>query len=249
MRRLFYSLAAICLLVTGALAAGGFGAGSNLTGFWQNQTSAQAVVLTRGTCVSSDSNLTTYTFNTTGTGASDADNVLVIAGVVSRDGATTYNVTDVTFDGVSGTELVDEAGSGFVSTAIYAAASLSANNATVNIQVTHSEQVNGAAVCLWALKNLNSTTPVSVVADNDSGSGTLAITLSSTTAGGFVIGISGDESPGDNATWTNMTEVEDADTGDFAFSNADDPSAGGSLAVTVSWTNSNDSSASAVAFR
>lgn len=208
---------------------------------------------TRGTCVSDTSNLTTYNsagFQALGTGASDADTVLVIVGVMSEDSAGTYNVSSMTIDGNAATELVDEAGSTFANTAIYASATTMTNAATVNVSVTFSEALTGSAtVCAWALKDLLSTTPTSTVADDATTSDALVLTLSSTTANGIALGVCTNIGAADAATWAVLTEREDTQSAEMDYSNADAATTGSSMSVTCDWTGTNNASGSAAAFR
>lgn len=248
MRHLLVGLLALCLAVLPASAD--FGAQ-----FYSQQGKAQpieAATLVRATCVSDTTDTTTYNpagFQAISTGLTTTDTALIVWGIASEDGAATFGIGSSSVNGIAGSELTDQGGTGLVNTAIYAAPYPISGAATVNISVTHTEAVTGVTVCVWALKNLRSATATSVVSDEDTASGALVLTLGTNTLGGFGVGICNNTSATSAATWAALTEREDTANADFDYSNSDAATTGSSMSVTCDWTNTNDAAGSAAAFR
>jgi hypothetical protein len=232
-RRILASLLALLFLTSQVLAS------NWLINSYRFAVVSTDLTMTRGACQSSIANGSTYSFPTLSTGASDSDSVTVVVGVVGQDSASAFDIASLSIDTVAATEREDLAGVNFSVAGFYTANSPVTNAASVAISVTFSEGIQGAAVCAWAFKNLNSTVPQSVASD---GTGTLSLGLSATSATGFVLGIAMNTPFGDTCTWAVLTEVEDTENSESDFSSADAPSTGSSMGVSVTWSPGSSSS-------
>lgn len=197
-------------------------------------------------CTASSSALTTYTFTSHSIGAGPRTHVIVAVG--AGDGLSAFSTNTVTVAGNSATEIADQGGSGIQNASLHIVADPGGTTAT--IVVTMSEAVLEAGVCVWSAI-LNSATPVSSIAAWDTASAPIALTLSSTAAGGVAVGYCNAGSSTLSATWANLTERLDNSTG-WAFTShtaADGSTAGGSLAVTCDYTGTADAVGVAAAFQ
>lgn len=207
-------------------------------------------IMARATCQSSGSNLTQYTFsNFVLPGLSDANDVAIFVGIVGEDDAATFDVSSVTIDGNSASEIVDEGGTGLVNAAFYRSATTLTNAASdVDIVVDFSEAITSAAVCIWGIETLNSVTTDDSIADEDTASGALVLTLDPTDATGHAFGICMADGFTAAATWAVLTERTDTAIGvESKFSNADAAATGSSMAVTCDFSGTGDAAGAAVA--
>lgn len=197
-------------------------------------------------CTENDDDLTEYTFTNHSTGAGPRTHTLV--GVAMEDNGTVFSTSTLTVGGASASEIVDEDGTGLVNTSLHIIANPSGTTAT--IVVTASEAVRSAVVCVWQA-TLSSATPVSSIADDDTASGALVLTLSSTAAAGVAFGMCASQDGGASTTWANLSErIDDQNTeGTLDYSAADASTVGGSLAVTCDWTGSSDATGVAAALQ
>lgn len=212
---------------------------------------APVVALYRATCATSTTDTNAYTFNgNTITGLSDGASVLIVVGVMAEDNATTYTIDDVTIEGTSGSEVVDEGGAVIVSSGIWQRGAIT-GAASVDVTVTFSEAVTGAAVCIWALENLDSTTAQGSDGTSQADSNSaITFVLGTPSGGGYALGICTSQSATLTTTWTVLTEVQDANSAEYGYSNADAVTTGGAMSPTCKWGDSgNDQSGAAVAFR
>lgn len=201
------------------------------------------------TCATSDSNADGYTFSDIATGASGGDAGLVVVGVISEDGATVFGVDGVTIDGTSATQIVDEDGTGIVNTAIFASPRLMQQTDLVTVVLDHSEAVTSATVCVWVFRGVTSVTPTSSATDDDTNGTAIVLTTGTTTTGGFVVCVSGDSTTTETVTWAVVSEVQDAETGEHSYSNAEVATTGASMANTATWSSTSDASGSCAAVR
>lgn len=182
------------------------------------------------------------------TGATDGDAVLVVAVVLSEDGAATFGVDGVTVNGEAMVEVTDETGTGVVNSAIFQSARLM-QAAEVTFVVDHSEAVTSVSICPFALRGLNSTTATSSVNDDDTGSGALVLTTGTTTSGGFVVGGCISQDTAVTTTWAVLSEIEDTTNSEADVSNASAAATGASMANTCDWSGTGDASGVAAAYR
>lgn len=215
-----------------------FGAGNNLQGFWAGSN----VELVVATCATSASDLTTYSDAITLPGVGDGESVLVVAVFLGEDSANTFGVNSATFDGSAATEIADFAGSGqAVSAAVYQLRMTGA--ASVTVAPTYSEAITSNTTCLFAFRNLVSDTATAVTA---AGSGTpVALTLGSTTLGGYAVGACLSATSGSSFTWGVLTEIQDTNNGEVTYSNASGVTTGASMSVTCDAAAGADSGAAA----
>lgn len=259
--RFLYSLIALCLLVVTAsadpkpvqLAAGGFGVGNNLTGFWQKKSSAATASITFLQCATDNTAQTTYTFTSQNTGTASADRYTIVS-IAGIDSATNFNVTSATVGGDGATEVVDSIAAGMntlIDTAIYIVTNASGTSETVT--VTFSEPVTTAIICLSQVNNLNSATAIATESDFHTSAGLLQLNdiPFDTQAGGIVIGICASNAASVTTTWEAVTERVDNGAINPSYSQANDNTATAStpLALTCDYSGSADSALSAAAFR
>lgn len=246
LRRLLNSILALGLALTPA-AAQEF----NIFLPYNKFAAAAAVVLYTATCNASTSNATTYAHNTiTVTGLADATAVNIAVGFIGEDTSGSFGVNSSTVDTVAMTERADNAGAETISAAFYSTSTTQTNAASVDVSVTYSEAITSSVACVWALENLNSATPTATVADSEASNGVaLVLTLSSTTAGGYGLGVSGTASADGSAAWAALTERQDTQHAEADYSNADAVTTGSSMSATCTWTTAKPSSGAAVAFR
>lgn len=180
---------------------------------------------------------------------SDSASVNVVVAVLLEDSASNFSVSSMTIDGNAATERADEDGTGAVNAALYSTSAAITGAASLNVSVSASEAVTSAVVCVWALQNLSSSTPTSSNFDDDTNSAALVLTLSSTTSGGYAVGACIGTATADTVAWAVLTEREDTQHAEADYSNADGATTGSSMSVTCDFTNSNDNSGVAGAFR
>jgi hypothetical protein len=220
------------------------------------------------TCQSSTTDLTTYDFNNVTTGVDDRDGFMPVVGVISEDGATVFGVNSVSVDGVSITQVVDEDGTGLISTAIFANFNGNAQTglASVNIQVTHSEAVQAAVACLWLLPfdAMVVSTAAQSATDDDTASAAVTMTPGKASGDGLaraVVGVCGNTGVADSTTWAaarmaqaqTIFELEDTQNAEFDYSAMQFRqwfvNGGETLSITCDWTGANDASGSVATFR
>ena len=244
-RRITSLVAAALLAVSPASAQFSGGGGQTEIGYRNPDTT---VALTRGTCATSTTNATTYTFTATGVGGVNTDIGLIVVVAMGEDALTVFGVASMTINNVAATEIIDEDGTGLVDAALYRS-NAELSGTTVDIAVTFSEAVTSATVCAWKLTNLSSFTAQSSVQDDDTASGALVLTTGTTATAGFVVSACITETITQTTTWAVLTEREDADNGEHDYSNADAAGTGASMANTCDWTSTGDASGVAAAFR
>jgi hypothetical protein len=212
-------------------------------------------------CVADTTDLQTYdtgVFDAIVTGRSDEDLVSVWVAVFGEDAATAFGVNVVNIDGGANfVEVVDEDGSGVVNTALYRAnhagstSSFIRNTATVDLSVTFSETVTGAAACVFTIANSEISGAgvggSGAVPDNDSVSGALIIdNTANLLVGKIVMGICGAEDASVTTTWTGITEQLDATNAEFSYSAAylviPAGTPEGTLAITCDYSGAGDAS-------
>ena len=202
-------------------------------------------------CSYDATNTTTYSNHVlTFPGVDDSWSVFIYAIFISWDSANVFNVTAVTFDGVSATEAQDDNGVQTVSTAAYRT-----NNAapvtgasTVNVAVSHSEGILTSVVCGWVLAGDSGTltTDSSPHASNATGAA-LALTAATTNSSGFVIGACGTLT-GQTFTWSVLSERSDTSQTEGSYSAADAAGTGSSMSVTCDPSGATATSGMAIAF-
>jgi hypothetical protein len=217
-------------------------------------------------CLDDTADATTYNsaaWQALSTGRSDTDSVAVMVGVMGEDGTATFGVNSVSIDGVAGVEISDEDGSGVVDTAIWRSnagapsnTSFYKNMAQVNISVTFSEAVTGAAVCVFTFtmtEAANTGSPtLGLVVDDDTGSGALVLTLTSATpifATKTMFGVCMADTTGQSTTWAILNETVDTSNAEFSYSAAyltvPDATTYSSAAITCDYTGTGDASGTA----
>ena len=198
-------------------------------------------------CSTDGTNLTTYTFNSVAIGTASATR-RVILGVVGEDSATIFSISSATVDAVAATEVADEDGTGVVNSGIYISDVVSSGT-TANVTVTFSEAIQSGTVCVWAVYDLNSPTATSIAVDDDTASGVVVLTLSTTTADGVAVGICGNQSNTSVAGWAVLNERFDSANGETAYTGADAAATGSSMSVTCDYSGTVDATGAAAAFR
>lgn len=260
MKRVLYSLLALCLLLSGAvaepnvqLAAGGFGAGNNLTGFWQKKRDAAAVAsITFLQCATDANDLTNYSFASQNTGAESADRHTIVV-VNSEDSATNFSTSSMTIGGDAASEAADSISAGTGSTtntSIYIMANPTGTSET--IAVSMSEAITGMGICVFQANNLASATAFATLTDFDTASAALTLNIN-TQADGIGVGGCNSGTNGQTATWAGLTESgsETSVGTELTMSVADAETATAStpLTVTCDFGGSQDSTGAAASFK
>jgi hypothetical protein len=217
-------------------------------------------------CLADTADATTYNsaaWQSLSTGRADEDAVAVWVGVVGEDGTTTFGVNSVSIDGGAMQEVVDEDGSGLINTALYRAnsgapaitTSFIKNAAQVNISVTFSEAITGAAICVFTFKNSEmsgaGTPTLGFIADDDTASGALVLTLGAgpVYTGKIIFGICASQDAAATTTWAVIAEQTDAASAEFSYSSAatvvPDATSSAAPAITCDYSGAGDSSGSA----
>lgn len=199
-------------------------------------------------CTQDSANLTTYTFASANVGTAAADRLTVV-GVVGEDAAATFSISSVTVGGDATTSI----GQSATTDTIVMAGMFRFDNASgtaEDIVVTFSEAVTGAAICVWAVYGLSSSTPTdSAVANNTSGG---VLTLDNdVSADGIHLGVGIGLTSAMTVTWAGLTVVEDIAHTDFKTTTAEQNPGSGStpLAITLDMSTSNDLAGAVVSFR
>lgn len=208
--------------------------------------------LYRGTCTTNDA-ATTSPVTQTGVsipGLVSGDIVHFYVGAYVEDAAATFSCSSGTMDGAGMTEVVDEDGTGFVNTCFYRIGPV-AYDGTADVTMSYSEAITSSGVCIWAVKNARSNTPLSSGTDDDTASGDIVLTTATTELGGFVLCVSNGTSTtsAEDVAWGVVTEREDTQSAEQDYSNADGFATGASMANTANWSASNDASGSCIAVR
>jgi hypothetical protein len=208
-------------------------------------------------CLSDTTDATTYNpvaWQSLSTGRSDEDAVSIWVGVIGEDGATNFNQGSVSVDASAYTEVIDEAGSGLVNSVLYRAnysgntTSFIKNAAQVNVSVTFSEAVTGAAVCVFTIKGADASGAGpgnSPTADDDTASGAVVLdNAGSLLAGKVVMGVCGSQDATVTTTWSGLTEATDDTNAEFSYSSAylvvPNGSVPGTLAITCDYSGAGD---------
>jgi hypothetical protein len=208
-------------------------------------------------CLDSTTDATTYNpaaWQTLSTGRSDEDSVSIWLGIIGEDALSNFNQSSASVDGSGYIEVIDEAGSGVMNSALYRAnnntnaASYTKNAAQVNVSVTFSEAVTGAAVCVFTIKgtDVSGAGPGGTgTADDDTASGAVVLDQAGPLlAGKVVMGVCGSQDAAATTTWTGLTEQTDASNAEFSYSSAfvvvPDGSVPGTLAITCDYSGAND---------
>jgi hypothetical protein len=251
MRRLIYSLFALCLLVSVALAAGGFGAGNNLTGFWQKNIVGGGAATPSISYVSATENgaaATTYTFTDHATGTAGATRKTIV-GACGDDGQTNFSIASMTVGGSAAAEVADTANAGAAAQcALYIIDNPSGTTAT--IAVTFSEAISHASIAVWAAYDLNSSTQTDFAVGFHTSAA--AITLSSDIqADGIGVGVCLTMNDAQTTTWVGLTERDDSVGANITITAADTVQASAQTPLTIScdMSGSSDTVGAVAAFR
>lgn len=163
MKHFLLSLLALCLLAAAPatapaldkLAMGGFGAGNNLTGFWQAD--AGPTYQYHGEAVDG-SNLTTYTFASHPIGAAGVR--LVVLTFAAEDSGGTQQCSSATVGGLTATEVI-ESPTDNNNSCIYQIDVTSGHglegSTTADITLTMTNGVTRASVSTWTIRGLGNT--------------------------------------------------------------------------------------------
>ena len=128
----------------------------------------ETATMSRATCVTATTNVTVYSLAPAiPAGSSETDTGLLVAVVLGEDALATFNVTNVSIGNITAVEVVDEDGSGIVDAALFRGPVEQPWSAATAVDVTFSEPVTSATLCVWMLKGLQSLTPTSFVQDDD----------------------------------------------------------------------------------
>jgi hypothetical protein len=200
----------------------------------------------RSVCFASAAGTNDYAQTLTFPGVDDSWTVEVVVIALGEDSASLFGVSGITFDGVGGSEIADEDGTGGVNAALYVRSMTGASS--VSTVTTYGEGVTSNVVCGWAFAGLASATPDSSAFDDDTASGPLVLTLGTTNATGFAVGGCINTGIADTTTWAVLGEQEDTEHAEADYSNADASATGASMAVTCDWSGSTDASGVAAAF-
>ncbi len=241
MRALFRTLICLIYLASATLAQAGYVINS-----FQFGTAGGATITFIG-CTGDATDLTTYTFTNHATGVAGARKTIV--GVGAADAATDFNVSSVSVGGVSATEVVDSADvNSLVQSAIYIIDNPSGTTATID--VTWSEAVTGAAICVWAAYDVLSETATATATQFQTSSAAITLSLN-VNADSIAVGMSSCRDGLQTTTWAGMTERADTsvETSTHAYSAADTQTSGAPLAVTADWSGASDSIGASASFR
>jgi len=186
-------------------------------------------------CSDSTTDATTYNpaaWQALSTGRADSDAVSVWVGVIGEDSATAFTVSSVSIEGVNGISIVDQGAVGsLVDAALFRGNNTGVNStsfitgaAQVNISVTFSEAITGAAICVYTMKSSDiSGAGPGTAAASSFDTASASITLSNTgppLVGKGILGICGSETNADSTTWTGLTEQVDTSNAELSYSAA-----------------------------
>lgn len=161
-----------------------------------NAVAGRSTTVTATDSAFSVTNLTTYTFTAMSLGTA-SENRYILVGISARSG-TAETISTVTVGGISATQVIDFQDSTSNAGLFIAAVP---TGATGNVVVTFTGAMVRAAVGLWAVTGLRSTTPFDTATDGVSAY-SAAIDIP---ARGFAVGIAFSHETG-SLTWTNLTE-------------------------------------------
>jgi len=159
-------------------------------------------------CTASTSNLTTYTFSSHAIGTDTGANRTILVGIASNDLTTVWSVSTLTVGGTSAIADVTSSDADRLEVAIYHVTGVSGS--TGDIVVTFDEAVEWAAVCVWAVYDLTSSTAGDTASATNSAAPALTLDLD-VQANGVAVGMCVTRD-GQTFTWIGLTE--DADSGD-----------------------------------
>lgn len=214
----------------------------------------QPVQIWRANCVVSTVDATTYSFANIPLNVPDDQEVDVVVGIFSLDALSNYNVTALSIEATTMTEVADAAGPNVTNIAWYRTAAPVSSSSSVNLNnLTFSEAITGAVVCTWAVDDRQSIVPVSSAAANVSSGAVLTLTLSTNKDGGYAFGVCGANATAGTATWAGLTEAEESGTsGEFDFSAADlklTSATSVAISVTCDWSSTTPGSGVAESIR
>lgn len=235
MKTLFRTLLALLYLVSATCAQAGFLLNSYII------SGAGGASISFVGCTGDNSDLTTYSYVAHATGTAGARKTIVAAG--GQDSATDFSIASMTVGGAAATERVDSANAGsLVQSAVYIIDNPSGTTATID--VTFSEAVINAAICVWAAYNLTAETAVDTAAQFQTASAPITLDLD-VPPGGVGVGFSYADGNSLTITWTGLTERSEASVSDggnsSGYSGADTAAPGVPTGVTADWVSTDDS--------
>lgn len=235
MKTFFRTLVALLYLVSATCAQAGFLLNSYII------SGAGGASISFVGCTHSSSDLTTYSFVAHATGTAGSRKTIVAAG--GQDALTDFSIASMTVGGAAATERVDSADAGsIVQSAVYIIDNPSGTTATID--VTFSEAIINAAICVWAAYNLTAETAVDTAAQFQTASAPITLDLD-VPPGGIAVGFSFNDGNTTTVTWTGLTERSEvalADGGNASsYSGADTAAPGVPTGVTADWVSTDDS--------
>lgn len=140
-----------------------------------------------------------------GTASSDRYTIVVVN---SRDSASVYDITSLTVDGDSATEVADYgAASSTASAAIYILSNPSGTSEDVIINA--SEIIASVSVCIWSVTGLQSATAADTATGGSSTNAAISLNIDLPDGGFGVAGCGASVSSTQSVTWTGFNEVHD----------------------------------------
>ncbi len=257
MRRVLLSLVALFLLVAGAqaepkttqLAYGGFGAGSNLTGFWQTKAAPTGPTLTWIGSNTSGSNASAYTFTAENVGVAAADRKTIV--VACGDASTaSWTYTSITVGGSSATEAVETANASSLEECAVYIIDNTAGTAE-DIVVTVSKTITNMQIGVWAAYGLNSSTATATNKDFDTAAALLNSNVN-VNAGGIAVGGCSTNGGAETATWVGLSDHGSASQGSeisYSFADTTVGAAQSPLSISCDFTGSDDAIVVTASFR
>lgn len=229
-----FVLALFSFLVAPTFAAGGFGVGNNLTGFWQKKTSVSAVItITFTDNEDATGNLTTYTSGSLNSGTATSDRIS-IAGLSCSSGTagTPRSLSSATINGVSADIISGGTNSG-QRDSTYIVAAINPTGTTAVVSFTWSGQCGRASVVLWSMTGRSTTTAFDTATDFNGTSSDPSTTIDIPANGGAVA-FAQQGAAITSATWTGLTERTDTQNESVnTFSSASDNFASAQTGLTV----------------
>lgn len=202
-------------------------------------------------CTGTSTDSTLYIFSSHDTGVADPTRSTIL-GVVGTDSAIDFSISAVSLSGSPMAEAVDSANAGSINQAgLYIIANPTGTNGDIN--VTFSEEISNAAVCVWAAYGLISLTATDTAAAFHTSAGLLDLSLDLSTDG-LGIGMSTAQESSETVTWIGFSESSPETTisdgpRSATFSGADAATAGTPLTVSADWTGSRDAIGVSASFR
>lgn len=172
---------------------------------------------------------TTQTYSGVPLGDAASDRLVVIWVHMAIGGAA--DLTSATIAGISATKVLEVDGTNSCSAIIQAVVP---SGTTGNVVVNWSASVARGGIGVWALYNLQSTTPHDFDAPAGGGVATRSVSLDFAAGGIGIAGIGNNESP---STWTNATERFDLQGASNGISGADYTAATAEIGRSISATN------------